>query len=326
LHPSNKQLFLLPPLSTSSQFCHHTFASFERAASSAATPLPTSSQFCHHTFASLEQAAISATTPFQRGANSAATLLHPSNQQPFLLPHYFNKEPVSQSHFCIPRTSSYFCYDTTPNKEPFLLPHLYQAAGFAVTLLHPSNQQPFLLPHHFNKEPFLPSHFCILRTSSYIWYHTAILATTPPSTSSRFYSHTFASFNKEPILLPHFCIPRTSSYFCYQPLQTSSQFCCPHLFQQAASFATNLLTFARAFLQLRQAFRVTNSGTLRRLEEEVLLSGASFSLRARRGSDPALSGVDCGLLADVLSSLNEGRILREDINNQWAVSFKVCLV
>lgn len=87
-----------------------------------------------------------------------------------------------------------------------------------------------------------------------------------------------------------------------------------------------LLTFARAFLQLRQAFRVTDSGTLRRLEEEVLLSGASFSLRARRGSDPALSGVDCGLLADVLSSLNEGRILREDINNQWAVSFKVCLV
>jgi hypothetical protein len=78
---------------------------------SAATPLSTSSQFCHHTFAS-----------FERAASSAITLLHPSKEQ------------------------------------PVLLPHLYQAAGFAVTLLHPSNQQPFLLPHHFNKEPFLPSH------------------------------------------------------------------------------------------------------------------------------------------------------------------------
>jgi len=55
-----------------------------------------------------------------------------------------------------------------------------------------------------------------------------------------------------------------------------------------------ILTFARAFLQLRQAFRVTDSGTLRRFEEreELLLSAISFSPRARRGSDPVLSDVD----------------------------------
>jgi hypothetical protein len=53
------------------------------------------------------------------------------------------------------------------------------------------------------------------------------------------------------------------------------------------------LTFARAFLQFKHAFRVTDSGTLLRLEDEVLLSEISFSPRARRGSDPVLelSGV-----------------------------------
>jgi hypothetical protein len=52
------------------------------------------------------------------------------------------------------------------------------------------------------------------------------------------------------------------------------------------------LTFARAFLQLRQALRVTDSGTLRRLDDEVLLSASSLSPRFRRGSDPVLSDVD----------------------------------
>jgi hypothetical protein len=53
-------------------------------------------------------------------------------------------------------------------------------------------------------------------------------------------------------------------------------------------------TFARAFLQLRHAFRVTDSGTLRRFDarEELLVSAASFSARTRRESDPVLSDVD----------------------------------
>lgn len=72
---------------------------------------------------------------------------------------------------------------------------------------------------------------------------------------------------------------------------------------------------ARAFLQLRQALRVTDSGTLRRLDEEELLpAGVSLSPRGRRGSDPVLSDVDwlwLLLLADALLSPNEGRILRK---------------
>ena len=52
-------------------------------------------------------------------------------------------------------------------------------------------------------------------------------------------------------------------------------------------------TFARAFLQLRQAFRVTESGTRRRFVEEILLPvSTSFSLRTWRGSDPVDSEVD----------------------------------
>lgn len=77
-----------------------------------------------------------------------------------------------------------------------------------------------------------------------------------------------------------------------------------------------VLTFALAFLQLRQALRVTDSGTLRRLDEEALVSGVSFSSRGRRGSDPVLSDVDwLGLLVEALLSPNEGRILRKDILN-----------
>ena len=64
------------------------------------------------------------------------------------------------------------------NKLPILLPHLYQAAGFAVTLSHPSNKQLFQ-------------------------YHAAIFATTPLSTSSQFWYHTTS--NKEPFPLPHLC-------------------------------------------------------------------------------------------------------------------------
>lgn len=82
-------------------------------------------------------------------------------------------------------------------------------------------------------------------------------------------------------------------------------------------------TFARAFLQLRQAFRVTDSGTLRRFDDaveplmlpEVLLLPESSG---RRGSLlpelPVLSDVDwLGLLGDALLSPKDGRILRKDI-------------
>ena len=59
--------------------------------------------------------------------------------------------------------------------------------------------------------------------------------------------------------------------------------------------------------------RVTDSGTLRRLgEEELLSAGMSLSARGRRGSDPVLSDVEwLGLLADALLSPEEGLILRK---------------
>jgi hypothetical protein len=69
-------------------------------------------------------------------------------------------------------------------------------------------------------------------------------------------------------------------------------------------------------LQLRHAFRVTDSGTLRRFEarEELLVSVVSISPPTRRGSDPVLSDVDwLRLLVEALLSPNEGRILRNDI-------------
>lgn len=68
-----------------------------------------------------------------------------------------------------------------------------------------------------------------------------------------------------------------------------------------------VFTFARAFLQLTHAFRVTDSGTRLRLDEEAALSN-SFSLRGRRGSDPVLSDVvEClGVLAEPLLSPKEG--------------------
>lgn len=78
---------------------------------------------------------------------------------------------------------------------------------------------------------------------------------------------------------------------------------------------------ARAFLQLRQALRVTDSGTLRRFDEELLSAGVSFSPRGRRGSDPVLSDVDwLGLLADALLSPKEGRILRKFEEDMFKVS------
>jgi len=61
---------------------------------------------------------------------------------------------------------------------------------------------------------------------------------------------------------------------------------------QGAAAQQGPYTLARAFLQLRQAFRVTDSGTLRRLDEVVLLSSTSLPVRARRGSDPVDSDVD----------------------------------
>lgn len=91
-------------------------------------------------------------------------------------------------------------------------------------------------------------------------------------------------------------------------------------------------TFARAFLQLRQAFRVTESGTFRPLFDavvealilpEVLMLPASPSLspRGSRGSlPPVLSDVDwLGLLGDADAlppSPKDGLILRrfEDIS------------
>lgn len=74
------------------------------------------------------------------------------------------------------------------------------------------------------------------------------------------------------------------------------------------------LTFARAFLQLRHALRVTESGALRRFPVEEVISGVSISPRGRRGSDPVLSDVDwLGLLVEALLSPNEGRILRNDM-------------
>lgn len=70
-----------------------------------------------------------------------------------------------------------------------------------------------------------------------------------------------------------------------------------------------VLTLARAFLQLRQALRVTDSGTLRRFDKEELLSATfSFSPRFRRGSGPVLSGVDW--FGEPLLSPKFGRILR----------------
>jgi len=64
--------------------------------------------------------------------------------------------------------------------------------------------------------------------------------------------------------------------------------------RQDHAIQRRILTFARAFLQLRQAFRVTDSGALRRFEEreELLDSASSFSSRVWRGSDPVLSDVD----------------------------------
>ena len=63
------------------------------------------------------------------------------------------------------------------------------------------------------------------------------------------------------------------------------------------------LTLVRAFWHLTQAFRVTDSRTLRRVGEEALVSaGVSLSPRERRDSDV----VWLGLLPDALLCPNEG--------------------
>jgi hypothetical protein len=68
-------------------------------------------------------------------------------------------------------------------------------------------------------------------------------------------------------------------------------------------------TFALAFLQLRQAFLVTDSGTLRRLEALLLLP-ASISARGEVWTrpDPADSAVGAEMLLSP-----EGRIFRNGI-------------
>lgn len=73
-------------------------------------------------------------------------------------------------------------------------------------------------------------------------------------------------------------------------------------------------TFARAFLQLRQAFRVTDSGTLRRLELAACPS-VSFSRRLRRDVD-GLGVVVVGEalpMEGVSLSPTDGLNLRRDI-------------
>ena len=71
-------------------------------------------------------------------------------------------------------------------------------------------------------------------------------------------------------------------------------------------------TFALAFLQFRHALRVTESGTRRRLEALLLLSGFSLSPERmlRIGSEPVDSE---GLLVEAELSPKDGRILRKDM-------------
>jgi len=117
------------------------------------TPLSTSSQFCCHTFASSSQ--------------FCTQTLHPSNKQLFLV-HPPKEQPVLQSHFCIPRTSSYLLPHhsqqgaisaATPLSSSRFCSHTFAsfkpAANSAVTLLHPSNKQLFLLLTSSNEQPVL---------------------------------------------------------------------------------------------------------------------------------------------------------------------------
>ena len=86
---------------------------------------------------------------------------------------------------------------------------------------------------------------------------------------------------------------------------------------QEGAAASRSPTLARAFLHCRQALRVTDSGTLRRLEEEALAPERppSPSLpRGRRGSDPVVDSDVLGVVVGVLLlSPNEGRILRNEL-------------
>jgi hypothetical protein len=123
----------------------------------AATPLPTSSQFCHHTLASFQKAAILGAS-FERAASSAATLLHP--EQAAIL----QGGSFAVTLFYILQTSRQFCCHT------FASPRA--SSHFCCHTLHPSNQQPVLLPTSLhmrpvaahissNKLPALPLHLCI---------------------------------------------------------------------------------------------------------------------------------------------------------------------
>jgi hypothetical protein len=80
-----------------------------------------------------------------------------SNIQPVLLQHHFQQVAISGTTLL--SMSSHFCHHTFLHpltKQLFLVPYFYQAASFAVTLLHPLDKQP-CLPSH--KQPVLLSHF-----------------------------------------------------------------------------------------------------------------------------------------------------------------------
>lgn len=70
-------------------------------------------------------------------------------------------------------------------------------------------------------------------------------------------------------------------------------------------------TFARAFLQFRQAFLVTECGTRRRLTEEMGLSSASLPSRRWCELEPTDSDLGRpGWLVEALLSPEDGWILR----------------
>lgn len=73
-----------------------------------------------------------------------------------------------------------------------------------------------------------------------------------------------------------------------------------------------IFTFALAFLQFTQAFRVMDTGTRRRLESTGAGSRPSSARCLRRGSDEVVSGIDwLGLLAEALLSATDGLIVRK---------------
>jgi hypothetical protein len=204
LHPSNKQPFLLP----------HFLSSTHRPGLTP-TPFLIRRHFCCHTFASFEQVAISGTAQlfllshlFQRAASFAVTLLHPSNKQPFLLPHFSSYEPparscchtiLTRSQFCChtiqqgassaitllhPRTSNYFGYHTISTKSQFCC-HTFAS----------SNKQPFLLPHFASFKPAASS-------AATPFQQGANSAATLLHPSNKQLSLLPTSSNEQPVLLP----------------------------------------------------------------------------------------------------------------------------